>query len=251
MHISGPGNRPTWLRNSAMDCHTGLNLFLGVVLGLYQRRATGTAGRVSTSLLAAASLATSESLLSGPDLVPTPITAVTPDQTGVSPFYRIYELSDGWVAIAAMSAEEQRAFLKVAGATAADDLAARLRHRDVSGVLADLEGARVPAERVALDNRDVFFDRELAIGYGLVTRTQTKPYGWFENPGGFWEDGTGVLRSARPIPDVGEHSVEIMRELGFGDDRVKELMSAGVISEEPLSQPEGRAVNPLNKSLNR
>lgn len=249
--IVGPHGRPSWLRNSSMDTHTGLAVFLGGALGLYQRATTGHAGRVSTSLLAVAVSSTSESLLAGPDLQPTPITPVDDEQTGVSPHHRIYRVDPGWVAVAALTATQRKALLEVAGVDTEDALEVALARRAPVELVAALDAAGVPSERVAEGNRDAFFDRELAAGSRLVERTQTLPYGWFENPGGLWSDGAGVLRSRRPVPGVGEHTVEVLREAGCAESEIAAGLADGYLSEEQIAPPAGRSANALTRSLNR
>lgn len=249
--IVGPHGRPTWLRNSTMDTHTGLAVFLGAVTGLYQRAVTGRAHRVSTSLLAVAVSSASESLLAGPGHTPTPIVPVTDDQTGVSPHHRIYHTRTGWVAVAALAPAERSALLRTAGVDTADGLEAAFAEREAEELSAALDAAGVPAERVAQSNRDAFFDRELALGSRLVERTETLPYGWFENPGGFWSEASGVLRSTGPIPGVGQHTVEILLDAGCDASEIATGLASGYLSDTRVDPPAGRSANTLTRSLNR
>jgi hypothetical protein len=98
-------------------------------------------------------------------------------------------------------------------------------------LLGELEQEGVPCERVALDNRDAFFDTELALSSGLVRRSYGTPYGWFENPGGFWTGPDGVLRNDAPIAAVGEHTVGILRDLGLPADLIEELLADRVVEQ--------------------
>jgi crotonobetainyl-CoA:carnitine CoA-transferase CaiB-like acyl-CoA transferase len=234
--ISGPGQRPSWLRMSCMDAHTGLATFAGVTLALVGRQRTGRAGRASSSLLAVGATSVSETLLAGPDLQPTGYAPVTPDQTGIGPWQRIYEARDGWVAVSAHRDEERAAMVAALGVDS-DAFPTAIAERAVSDVVQLLERAGVPVEAVALDNRDRFFDAELAAGTGLVRRVTGTPYGWFENPGGFWSDATGVLRNDRPIPAIGQHTAEVLAELGFSAAQVVDLANDGVVG--PPATQEG------------
>ncbi|ODU07649.1 MAG: hypothetical protein ABS81_00710 [Pseudonocardia sp. SCN 72-86] len=249
--IVGPRGRPTWLRNSSMDTHTGLTVFLAAALGLYQRATTGRAGRTSTSLLAVAVSSASEAMLAGPGLELLPIVPVDEDQTGVSPHHRIYRAGAGWVAVAALTSVSRKALLEVAGVDDEADLGAALATREVKELVAAFDDAGVPAEVVAQSNRDAFFDRELAMSSRLVERSETVPYGWFENPGGYWSEASGVLRSRRPVPGVGQHTVEILREAGVDGSDVEAGLAAGYLSETQIAAPSGRAANTLTRSLNR
>jgi crotonobetainyl-CoA:carnitine CoA-transferase CaiB-like acyl-CoA transferase len=226
--ISGPGQRPSWLRMSCMDAHTGLATFAGVALALVGRQRTGHAGRASSSLLAVGATSASETLLSGPDLQPSDYAPVTPDQTGVNAWQRIYQARDGWVAVSARRDDQRTAMVAALGGEA-DTFAATIAEQAGADVLRRLEHAGVPAEAVALDNRDRFFDAELAAGTGLVRRTTGTPYGWFENPGGFWSEPAGVLRNDRPIPGIGQHTTEVLTELGFSAEQIADLASDEVV----------------------
>jgi crotonobetainyl-CoA:carnitine CoA-transferase CaiB-like acyl-CoA transferase len=35
----------------------------------------------------------------------------------------------------------------------------------------------------------------------------------------------------RPSPEVGEHTVEVLRELGFEDDEIKQFMENGAVED--------------------
>ncbi|MFV0306376.1 MAG: CoA transferase [Desertimonas sp.] len=226
--ISGAGQRPSWLRMSAMDCMTGLANFVGVAAALVGQRRLGGAGRADTSLLATATTFASETLLVGPDMTPARYPTIDRDQTGVAPWCRIFEVADGWVAVSACTASEREAMARVFGAPPAR-FGAAVRGRTTDQLVGALEHAGVPVERVALDHRDALFDRELATGSGLVRRSVGTPYGWFENPGGFWSAEGGVVRNDEPIPAIGAHTAEVLVDLGFSVDELEELRGDGVI----------------------
>jgi crotonobetainyl-CoA:carnitine CoA-transferase CaiB-like acyl-CoA transferase len=227
-----PAGMPTWFRPSAMDCHTGIALFTAAALGLYERERSGVGPKVATSLLAVAIASAGETLVTA-DGSFAPFRHVDAAQTGVSAFYRTYEAPDGWFAVAARTTEERAALVAILGETADDALGPDLREQRADDVARALEEAGVPVERVALDHRDRFFDAELARNSRLVERTVTKDYGWFESLGAYWSDSHEPIRHPGPLPAVGEHSRAILRELGYRDEDIDDLVAEGVVVEAP------------------
>lgn len=230
--ISGDGQRPSWLRMSAMDCMTGLANFVAVALALYDRERHGRSLSTATSLMATAVTFASETLLDGDgEIAPCP--PVTPDQTGLGPWERIHQARDGWVAIWARDDRERQALAAALAATPADDgsdVAATIASMDASDVAERLEAAGIPVEIVNLDHRDAMFDRELTIGSGLVRRVEGSAYGWFENPGGFWSQADGTpLRNDGPIAAVGAHTVAVLLEAGLSPALVADLHANAVV----------------------
>jgi crotonobetainyl-CoA:carnitine CoA-transferase CaiB-like acyl-CoA transferase len=212
-----------------MDCHTGIALFTAAALGLYERERSGIGPKAATSLLAVATACAGETLVTG-DGSFAPFSHVDAAQTGVSPFYRIYEASDGWFAVAAGTPDERAALTAILGGTGDS---ADLREQRAEDLVHALQSARVPVERVALDHRDRFFDTELGRGSRLVERTVTKDYGWFESLGAYWSDSREPIRHPGPLPAVGEHSRAILRELDYLDEDVDELVAQGIVVEAP------------------
>ncbi|ETB31069.1 acyl-CoA transferase [Mycobacterium avium subsp. hominissuis 10-5606] len=247
-HISGPGNRPTWLRNSAMDSQAGLSLFLASMIALYQRATTGHSSPARTSLLGVAAMSSSETVVLADGGV-TPFSAIDAHQTGISPYYRIYEACDGWVAVAAVREPQRRALHEALGEACVSGFPSLIAELPAAEVLARLADAGVPAELVVTDGRDAFFDREIQLQTGLVASYSTKDYGWFEHPAGFWSDAAGTIGSARPIPSIGEHTTEILRELGYSDQDIQRLQDDGVVSIEAAPPPSNMTVNRLTRSL--
>jgi crotonobetainyl-CoA:carnitine CoA-transferase CaiB-like acyl-CoA transferase len=247
--LTGPGARPMWLRNSTMDTDTGLSLYLAAALGLYRRVRTGAGGAMRTSMLGVATLSGSEVIYLEEDHGLTPFLTVDNEQTGVSPFYRIYPVADGWIAVAAVTEGDQDRLRAAFGAEPGPELQDLLRDKGASAVIGTLTSAGVPAEVVAENNRDAFFDREIANQSGLIASSRTREYGWFENPAGFWSDGTRTLLTREPVPGVGEHTTDILAELGFSAEEIAGLLAAGVVSTEQIAPPADRAFNVITKSL--
>jgi crotonobetainyl-CoA:carnitine CoA-transferase CaiB-like acyl-CoA transferase len=198
--------------------------------------------------MAVAAMSASETLVQE-DGTLAPFVPIDPGQTGTSAYCRIYKASDSWIAVSAATAGQRRAFREALGVGDERELGEAMRRLTVAAAESSLTSRGVPVEVVRRNNRDAFFDAELALETGLVVRTHSKPYGWFECPAGYWSDTDRPLRSAGSIPDIGEHSVEILAELAYSKVEVAELLAGGVISDEPKSAPTKLAQNPITKSL--
>lgn len=233
--ISGPGNRPSWLRMSAIDCLTGVANFVGITLALFARERTGRPATATSSLLAVAVTFSGETLLAGAAREPVALVPVNVEQTGMDPWACIYRAEDGWLAISAKTDAQRAGVARVLGAEPTG-FVGLVRGRTLDDVVAELEHEGVPVERVMLDHRDAFFDAELVRGSGFVRRVEGTPYGWFENPGGFWSDRVGVLRNDRPIAAVGQHTVDVLQELGYSAAEVADLLADCVVGTGPRSQ---------------
>ncbi|WP_165922546.1 CoA transferase [Pseudonocardia endophytica] len=219
---AGEGRTPVWLRNSVFDVQAGLAGCLGALLGLYLRETTGEAGEAGTSLLAVGISAASEVTVTLPDHAITPHAVLSADQTGVDDAHRLYRLTDGWVLVDAADDAEAAAFRARFG----DRPAEALRDRTLLTTLDDLSTAGVTATAVALDQLDAFMDSPMHRELGLSRRLRTRGYGAIDLVGGFWNLGRVPDET---VPDLGEHSHEVLTGLGYGAAAVDALVDGGVV----------------------
>ena len=87
----------------------------------------------------------------------------------------------------------------------------------------------MPAERVQLDQGNAFFDREENRAAGLVVSYPQADWGQLEQIGALWSFGDLAPRLERAPPALGEHTREILHELGFDAARIDELEALGAI----------------------
>jgi crotonobetainyl-CoA:carnitine CoA-transferase CaiB-like acyl-CoA transferase len=250
--VGGVGNdplAPTWI---PIDMAGGWLTAVGVVAGLFARARSGRGQRVTTSLLGAGMLLQSGvfqrdgASVRGPEL--------DTEQTGYGPGYRIYQCRDGgWIALVLPDAESWarvRALTELAllppeyaplrggslDATARD--AERVLERGFSSGpaaewVARLRALGVPVEAVGALSRDDFrrsiLDDPLNRQLGRVAMFETPEWGRFEQIGPLLR--TGPAAGGGPslvLPGVGDHSREVLGELGFARHEVDALLAAKV-----------------------
>lgn len=242
MHAQGgPGDEPVFGFIAVNDVGSAAMAAFGIVTALLARERTGQGQEITTSLAAQSVLLQAGELTTHPD-APAPAVGAR-DCPGVGATERFYECTDGWIAVACRHADHAAALLAALGVTDVDpatglsadrdgDLATRLVQAiapsTVAQVLARLEDAGVPAAPVltvvdtltdpylqANDFYEPYVDR--AYGTGVAVRF----FGDFER------SRTG---HARPAPALGEHTTEVLLELGLAPERIADLFANGSIA---------------------
>ena len=225
---AGEGNPPMWHRFGFMDHQCALSSVVATLLGLFHRDRTGAGQQVAASILGAGAMTASETFVGPAGLLAT-FAELDGEQTGVSPGRAMMELADGWIAIAASGDAQLAALCAVAGTADARDVAAALSDRGCGDVLDALAQARVPAELVRQDQRYPFFDDPANQKAGLVAQYVQAEWGAMEQPGSMWYFGDLDTRLELAPPELGEHSMEILHELGFSTEQIERLVGDGVV----------------------
>ncbi|MGZ4705003.1 MAG: CoA transferase, partial [Acidimicrobiales bacterium] len=250
--VGGAGNDPiagTWI---PIDMSGGWVAAAGMLAGLYAQSTGGGGQRVATSLLGAGMLLQSGvfqrdgELRRGPQL--------DQQQTGYGPGYRIYECGDGaWLALVLPDRDawaRMASLPEVAGLPAtyaplqggADDEAARAAAAVLEVAFATapaaewvgrLRGHGLLAELIEPLDRDAFrrgiLDDPVNRQLGRVVAYETADWGHFEQIGPLLRCGPDA-GGGPPLmlPGVGEHTVEILAELGFTNGEIDGLLGAKV-----------------------
>lgn len=224
---AGEGNPPMWHRFGMMDHQGALASLYATLLGLIERERTGEGQFVSASLLGASLLTISETLV-GPDGELTSFARLDGQQLGVGPGDRIYRTADGWLMLQATDA----AMSDIRQALAAKDqasLEARIASTPSSAILQAARAAGANCTPVRLDQGGAFFDNEANRRIGLAVTLPHTKYGKLEQPGALWSFEGQELAFERAPPLIGEHTREIMKSLGFSDEKIAELEAAKAI----------------------
>jgi crotonobetainyl-CoA:carnitine CoA-transferase CaiB-like acyl-CoA transferase len=229
------GNPPLWSRSNMGDTGNALLAAIAVAMALFWRESSGEGQAVSTSIVNAGLLHTSYAYLREDGSTPN-WSHVDAGQYGLSPTYRMYRCAgDEWVFVAAVSPEHREALSELVSAMPAEQqpdelagsLAAWCASRRAAEAWRSLDQAGVPAEVVDEHFcRDLFDDPE-ARRLGLVSQTECVSVGRFEDPGLL----VGIAPSAGVVQRgpcaSGEHTSEILAELGYAEQEVDALLERG------------------------
>jgi len=255
--VGGAGNdplAPTWI---PIDMAGGWVGAIGMLAGLYARATTGEGQQVATSLLGAGMLLQSGTFQRDGECVRGP--ALDEQQTGYGPGYRIYECrDDNWLALALPdegSWERLRALPEASALPLAyaplrgglDDAHAREAEKVLEAAFASapaadwvarLRAIDVPVEVIVPMSRDEFrrgiLDDALNRELGRVVSFDTAAWGHFDQIGPLLRCGPAA-GGGPPLmlPGIGEHTAEVLTELGFSAEDVEGLLVSEVARQLP------------------
>ena len=221
---AGEGNPPMWHRFGMMDHQCALASLFATLLGVRARDRTGEGQFVSASLLGASILSVSETVVL-PNGELAPFERLDRDQMGVSECHRLFACRDGWIAV---EAENRDRIAHALGDAPEGDLVRAFSERNAEESLALLAAADVSAEPVRLDQLDAFLDSEAHRALGLAVRYPHQTLGWTEQIGALWQMEPARLTINRSAPALGQHTREILTEMGLGTKEIEDLLTAGV-----------------------
>jgi crotonobetainyl-CoA:carnitine CoA-transferase CaiB-like acyl-CoA transferase len=236
---AGDGNPP--VDDSYPDPGSGIATATAILLGLWARESTGRGQYVETSMISTAGYIHSDDLVFY-DGRPAPR---RPDsgQHGLHARYRLYEVADGWLFLAAWRDSEFEALARALGHPEwLDDeqfssAEARAIHdADLVSAIGDELRHGTTAEWEA---------RMAATGVAAAPVSDVPLEQWFEQEGRllpedhpvfgpFWRAPVKVEMSDHsprldPVCGLGEHSRAILEELGYDDDAIGDLVARGVV----------------------
>lgn len=220
---AGAGNPPMWHRFGMMDHQCALASLFATLLAVWHRDRTGRGQFVSSSLLGASLLTVSETVVL-PDGSLAPFPRLDAAQTGLSDAHRIYACSDGWLALAG---EDAAPLCRALDVSDARGLEAAFAELGLDVALGRLAGEGVLAEPVRLDQLDAFLDDPELRRLGLSVQYPHASYGSVDQIGGLWQLGELSLQLDRAAPALGEHTRDVLSELGFARAEIEELIESG------------------------
>jgi crotonobetainyl-CoA:carnitine CoA-transferase CaiB-like acyl-CoA transferase len=235
------------------DHPTGVSLFAAIMTALYRRERTGRGTMVSTSLLANGlwwNAIQIQAALCGARVVPRP-----PREEAASALANLYRCADGrWFLLNVLN--DDRDWPQFLRAIARPDLdddprfattpARRANAPALVPILDIVFGSRPWAEwQTRLTEHRLTFgvvgtvddtrtDRQMVASGALVPIDDPRAGAPLTVASPLWLEGVGKAAPRVP-PELGEHSVEILREIGYRDAEIGRLLDSRVIVQSKSS----------------
>jgi crotonobetainyl-CoA:carnitine CoA-transferase CaiB-like acyl-CoA transferase len=250
-HAQGaPGNPPVFYSQLApTDFTAGAMGALGTILALFARARMGIVQRVDTNLLNGGILLSSEWFTQYHGKPSRPL--ADRGQYGLDAFHRLYETNDGWLYMAADTPAACRALCQAldcedllceyadapAGCHPADTplahtLAKRLAALRVDETLARLQAAGVACAPAVSGHSELFLNDPHAAANDMVAIYQHPFLGQMRVAQHYIRFGHTQILQGRPTPLLGEHTGEVLRDVGFPEHAIAELYAKGVVKTE-------------------
>jgi crotonobetainyl-CoA:carnitine CoA-transferase CaiB-like acyl-CoA transferase len=226
-----------------VDYGTGTMGAIAILMAVYRRQRVGAPVEVQVSLMATAFFMLAElvqeadrSLVGAPQL--------NSRRTGYHPAEQLYATRDGWIAVAARSDAMAADFARTLGLEDAlgaradwkeqdgEKIAARLEVLSTANALSRLERAGVWAENCTTEAWPALRENNYARQSNLVITASDATYGEITGCfgpsvilSGHSDEGRTFVSAPRP----GEHTKEILADLGFAEAQIKQLFSNRVV----------------------
>jgi crotonobetainyl-CoA:carnitine CoA-transferase CaiB-like acyl-CoA transferase len=236
---AGEGNSPVLICGAPMDLFTAMQAASAILMALRWRDETGQGQYLEMPQFATAFVFESQQYITPNG--PGPRFILDSQQTGLGPFYRIYEAGDGrWICVSCPDQKSQARMLSALGidsgarnrerAALEPELEAKFRARHAedwlqllrsSGVACEIAEETGHAEKILSDPQ--------ALEQGRVVEYEHPVYGRLRQTGHLIRFSRTPARIDRPPPLCGQHTREVMRELGYEAEQIAVLETKGVI----------------------
>jgi crotonobetainyl-CoA:carnitine CoA-transferase CaiB-like acyl-CoA transferase len=250
-----PGNPPVFYSQLApTDFTAGALGALGTILALFVRERTGVMQRVDTNLLNGGILLSSEWFTQYQGKPPRPL--ADRGQYGIDAFHRLYEAADGWLYVAADTAAARQTLCRALGCedllghytsmpvgnhpadtTLADALSKRFTGLSLDEALACLQAANVSCAPAVSGHSEVFLNDPHALANDMVATHRHPLLGQQRVARHYVRFGHTEVLEGRPTALLGEHTHEVLQEVGVTESAIAELYAKGVVkTEKPVGE---------------
>jgi crotonobetainyl-CoA:carnitine CoA-transferase CaiB-like acyl-CoA transferase len=211
----GPGGSPAQVAGGPLDYANGLLSAAAILMALFERARSGEGQSVECPQLGAALFATPEMSLT--ELPGAPALLLDRERTGYATTHRLYPTADErWIFVCCPDEDARQRFAALlGGAEDAKALEARFRAAPAEEWQRRLEAAGLPSEIAGPAIGAATLDWPPLVETGRIVATHHARYGWMRQPGEFVRFSRARCSYPRATPMLGEHTREILDELGF------------------------------------
>ncbi|MEJ8849376.1 CoA transferase [Variovorax rhizosphaerae] len=243
--IGTPGGEPCKVQAPIVDVTTGYLACIGILAKLQQRSRDGRGGHLDVSLLNSALALQQSSLTSyfADGEPPVPSGSAAP----YSAPNQAFETKDGWLMVAAYSAERWASLcsvldlrhlekdprfatspLRVANRAAmTHELTVAFMRRSADEWIAPLQSADILCAKVAR-YADIAAHPQVAAN-AMLPAVDVPGFGTLRMPGFPINSASANTAGFTPAPACGQDSALLLRELGLKDDEIEELIQSGAV----------------------
>jgi crotonobetainyl-CoA:carnitine CoA-transferase CaiB-like acyl-CoA transferase len=241
VHAGGQSGDYVCYKPTTVDFAAAMLGTITTLAAHWYRQRTGCGAIIETSLLDTGLFLLSE-LVQAPDGRFLPLPKLNREQTGFHPAEQLYRARDGWIAIAARGEEMSRRLLGVLDleskirvprsawrAAEARLIADAMARHDVASLETALRAADVWAALCREDPKDKDLDDPELRALNIVLSTQHERYGDVRQSGKLFSLSRSRTTPSGHTAVIGEHSGEILTELGYDDAQIAKLCEAHVV----------------------
>jgi len=226
------GGDPNWYRYGMCDASSGMLAVIGVVEALLDRERTGRGQDVESCILDAGVLLSSDGFDGPESLARRP--SADARQTGLGPRYRLYETAHDWLAVVAPTDDDWAALCEVIGVpvdAALEDVESAFLSAKADEWQTRLDERGVPCEVSREDRGWTWYDDPEAQARAWVVDYPHPVWGRLQQPGRFVGFSRDAITPDAPPPLVGQHTVEILEEIGYDRDGIDALIASGAVGQ--------------------
>jgi len=233
---AGEGNKPRWNRTNLVDIAAGMIGTVAMLAALYHRERTGESVSLE-SPLCNAGIYTLAELVKRPGGAFEGVPALSSSLRGYQPSEALYATSEGWVVIVARGTKAAQALREKLGlgSELGDDttawaqaeeeaIARKVGGMTTSEALAIAEGTDIWVELVEDGKEEKIFSDQKLIEAGIVRVSEHVQFGKIVELGTMFSMSRSRLGNERAAPVTGQHTREILGELGMQEDRIDQLI---------------------------
>ena len=242
------GGTPFWSPTSLGDTGNGYLAAIAIVQALYHRERTGQGQKVDAAIINASLLTASNAYVTA-DGLGADRPRLDAMQTGLGALYRLYQTAHGWLCVAVLKDSQWQALSHAIGRPelAADNRfesahSRRIHDAELAAILEPIFLKRTANEWFELlDNHGVpcevssntfsqeLFDDPDVVRHGWVASYPRAGVEHIEESGLLIDFSETPGRIWGPAAQCGEHTGEILAELGYGSKEIEQLCADAIV----------------------